>query len=112
MGVGLVARSVAHADELPDAFAQYRREQARALIVQVSPLTYEHRAKIIELAARQRLPAMYEARNFVDDGGFVSYGPDLQELSRAAAYVIRIFEAPSLANWRSSNRASTRWSST
>jgi ABC-type uncharacterized transport system substrate-binding protein len=92
MGVGLVARSIAQADELSDAFAQYRREQARALIVQVSPLTYEHRARIIDLAARQRLPAIYEARNFVDDGGLVSYGPDLQEsYRRAAAYVDRIF---------------------
>jgi putative ABC transport system substrate-binding protein len=92
MGVGLIARSIAHGDELPDTFAQYRREQARALIVQVSPLTYEHRAKIIELAARQGLPAMYEVRNFVDDGGLVSYGPDLQEIyRRAAAYVDRIF---------------------
>src|SRR4029453_10848861 len=92
MGVGLIARSIAHGDELPDTFAQYRREKGRGLIVQVSPLTYEHRAKIIELAARQGLPAMYEVRNFVDDGGLVSYGPDLQEIyRRAAAYVDRIF---------------------
>ena len=36
---------------------------------------------------------MYEARNFVDDGGFVSYGPDLRETyRRAAAYVDRIFK--------------------
>jgi putative tryptophan/tyrosine transport system substrate-binding protein len=92
MRIGVVARSIAHADELPDAFAQYRREQVQALIVQLSPLTYELRIKIIELAAQQRLPAMYEARNFVDEGGLVSYGPDLQEsYRRAATYVDRIF---------------------
>ncbi len=92
MGVGLVARAIANADELPDAFAQYRREQAQALIVQVSPLTFEHRVRIAELAARHRLPAIYEIRNFVDDGGLVSYGPDLQEsYRRAAKYVDRIF---------------------
>jgi len=92
MGVGVVARSIGRADELPDAFTQYRQEQVRALIVQLSPLTYELRTKIIELAAQQRLPAMYEARNFVDEGGLVSYGPDLEEsYRRAAAYVDRIF---------------------
>ena len=41
---------------------------------------------------RQRLPAMYEIRNFVDAGGLVSYGPDLQDMyRRAATYVDRIF---------------------
>ena len=92
MGVGLVARAIVNAGELPDAFAQFRREQAQALIVQLSPLTFEHRATITELAARQRLPAMYEIRTFVDEGGLVSYGPDLQEMYRRAAdYVDRIF---------------------
>ena len=44
------------------------------------------------LAAGQRLPAMYEIRNFVDAGGLVSYGPDLQDMyRRAATYVDRIF---------------------
>ena len=53
----------------------------------------QHRAAIAERAARERLPAMYEIRNFVDDGGFMSYGPDLrQNYRRAAAYVDRIFK--------------------
>ena len=41
----------------------------------------------------QRLPAMYEIREFVDDGGLVSYGPDLQDMyRRAARYVDLIFK--------------------
>jgi len=93
VSVGLVVREIAKPDELADAFAQFRREQARALIVQVSPLLIEHRVTIVEMAARERLPAMYEARNFVDDGGFVSYGPDLRDAyRRAAAFVDRIFK--------------------
>jgi putative ABC transport system substrate-binding protein len=60
--------------------------------VQVSPLALDQRARIAELATRQRLPAMYEIRNFVDAGGLVSYGPDLQDMyRRAATYVDRIF---------------------
>jgi len=93
VSVGLVVREIAKPDELADAFAQFRREQARALIVQVSPLLIEHRVTIVEMAARERLPAMYEARNFVDDGGLVSYGPDLRDAyRRAAAFVDRIFK--------------------
>jgi putative ABC transport system substrate-binding protein len=92
LGIVLLARTIANADELPDAFAQFRREQAQALIVQVSPLALDQRARIAELAARQRMPAMYEIRNFVDAGGLVSYGPDLQDMyRRAATYVDRIF---------------------
>ena len=49
--------------------------------------------KVVELAARQRLPALYEVRSFVDEGGLVSYGPDLTEMyRRAAAYVDRILK--------------------
>ncbi len=92
MGVGLVARAIAIADDLPDAFAQFQRDKAQAVIVQVNPLTLQHRPAIVALAARGRLPAMYEVRSFIDDGGLVSYGPDLAEMyRRAASYVDRIF---------------------
>jgi len=93
MGVDLVVREIASIDQLPDAFAQFRRERAQALIVQVSQLTLQHRTTVARQAALERLPAIYEARNFVDAGGFVSYGPDLRETyRRAAEYVDRIFK--------------------
>lgn len=96
MGVHLVVREIASFDELVDAFAQYRRERAQALIVKVGSLTLTHRATIAELAGRERLPAMYETRTFVDDGGFVCYGPDLRDsYRRAAAFVDRIFRGAS-----------------
>ena len=91
MGVGLTVREIAGPADFAEAFAQFRRDQAQALVVQVGPLMLEHRKTIIDLAARERLPAMYEVRNFVDDGGFVSYGTDLREsYRRAAGYVDRI----------------------
>jgi putative ABC transport system substrate-binding protein len=93
MSIDLRVREVSRSDELADAFAGFRRWQAQAAIVQVSPLTVQYRKKIVELAAMERLPTMYEVRNFVDDGGLVSYGPDLREsYRRAAAYVDRIFK--------------------
>jgi len=51
------------------------------------------RKPIIELAARHRLPAMYEWPDQVEDGGFMSYGADLGRTTRRVAeYVDRIFK--------------------
>ena len=50
-----------------------------------------HRGPILALAARHRLPAVYVFREFVVEGGLISYGPDLTDQYRAAAgYVDRI----------------------
>jgi putative ABC transport system substrate-binding protein len=90
-GVALVSRLVREAGELPEAFMHFRRARSQALIVQVAPVTYDNRRTILALAAEQRLPALYETRNYVDDGGLMSYGPDLIEVNRrAATYVDRI----------------------
>src|SRR5262245_51334730 len=58
------------------------------LVVYVTPITQSYRAQLIELATTQRLPAMYSAREFVDDGGLMSYGPNHRELFRRAAIFI------------------------
>lgn len=93
LAMDLAIRSVATAEELPDAFAQFQRDRAQALFVQVNPLTLQHRARIVTLAARHRIPAMYEIASFVIEGGLVSYGPDLADMyRRAATYVDRILK--------------------
>jgi putative ABC transport system substrate-binding protein len=93
MGIGLVTQAIASTDELPEALAQFRRDRAQAVFVQANPLSLQHRSKIVELTTRQQLPAMYEIREFVDDGGLVSYGPDLRDMyRRAARYVDLIFK--------------------
>jgi putative ABC transport system substrate-binding protein len=61
------------------------------LVVVGSALALVHRNLIIRLAARYKLPAIYYARNFVADGGLMSYGPDpVGDFRRAAGYVDRI----------------------
>ena len=63
------------------------------LIVAVSVLTVVHRALIIALAARHKLPAVYQDRIFVTGGGLVSYRPDrIDQCRRAANYVDRILK--------------------
>jgi putative ABC transport system substrate-binding protein len=81
---------------LPTLFSAMQREHAQALIVQLNPISFEHRTRIVELAAQQRLPAIYESSDFVNVGALVSYGPNLDDMYRRAAdYVDKIFKGAS-----------------
>jgi putative ABC transport system substrate-binding protein len=69
----------------------FARSGNDGLIVTASAFANVHRELLITLAARHKLPAIYFARYFVDDGGLMSYGTDLVEQFRhAATYVDRI----------------------
>jgi ABC-type uncharacterized transport system substrate-binding protein len=75
------------------AFAAMMAGRPDALFVAASTYFVRDRKRIIELAARHRLPAMYEWADQVEDGGFMSYGSDLgQTTRRVAEYVDRILK--------------------
>jgi putative ABC transport system substrate-binding protein len=74
--------------ELEGAFATMTRAGASGLIVLPSVHFSAERKRIVELAARHRMPTMYEHREFVDAGGLLSYGPNLLALVRRAAYYV------------------------
>jgi len=77
--------------ELGTAFETVRRERADALVLVADPLLFSARPQIIQLAARHRMPTVYETRLFPDAGSLLSYGPLAQErFERMAAYVDRI----------------------
>jgi putative ABC transport system substrate-binding protein len=77
--------------ELEAAFETMRREHMDALVLVADPLLFSKRPLIIQLAARHRLPAVYETRLFPETGGLLSYGPLPQErFGRMAVYVDRI----------------------
>ena len=79
--------------EIESAIAAAAREPNSGLMVFASLVTNAHRRMIIEHSARQRLPAIYDFRYFVAEGGLVSYGHDPAELYReAAGYVDRILK--------------------
>jgi putative tryptophan/tyrosine transport system substrate-binding protein len=91
--VGLTVRSVEVRDtrELDAAFDVIIREHPEALLLLADPFTINQRSRIVEFAAEQRLPAIYESSDFVDVGGLISYGPNISELfRRAATYVDKI----------------------
>ena len=76
---------------LDAALAALPHERADALCVLSDPMFFEQRQTIVNAAARQRIPAIYEFRDFVDVGGLMSYGTRIEHMyARAAAYVDRI----------------------
>src|SRR5262249_39354896 len=90
-GVELSPVGVRDADEIERAITTFARGPNGGLIVTGSPLARLHRARIIMLAARHRLPTVFSDRLYVNDGGLISYGPDrVDQYRRAAGYVDRI----------------------
>ena len=91
--VGLTVRSLEVRDtrELDAAFQAILREHPEALLLLVDPFTISQRRRIVEFAAEQRLPAIYESGDFVEVGGLISYGPNISDqFRRAATYVDKI----------------------
>jgi len=88
--IGVEAFSVAAAvvEQIAGAFAEMTNRNAHALIVLGTPLFTLAGADIVALAARQRLPALYDTSSFVAIGGLISYGADPNDLFRRAAYYV------------------------
>ena len=75
------------------AFSDMTRARAGALTVLTSNMFVTERRRLVDLAAKNRLPAVYNVREFIDAGGLMSYGPDLADLyRRAATYVDKILK--------------------
>jgi ABC-type uncharacterized transport system substrate-binding protein len=93
--LGLKAQilEVSEIGEVEGLFRAAREDGAQALLVLPSPIFNAHRRVLIELAARYRLPAVYEFKEYVRDGGLISYGPSIPGMyRRAASYVDRILK--------------------
>jgi putative ABC transport system substrate-binding protein len=85
LGTKLQLVPVAGSDDLIGAFSAMTRERADAFILFPSPMLFGQYPRIVSLAAQNRLPAMYAAKEGVEAGGLVSYGVNLPDLSRATA---------------------------
>ena len=80
-------------DDLELAFSQMTSARAGAVTVLGSTMFFIERGRLVELAGKNRLPAVYAEREFVDDGGLMSYGAnDADLLRRAASYVDKILK--------------------
>ena len=81
------------------AFSEMTRARAGALTVFPSPMCGSEVRRLVDLAAKNRLPAVYQWKEFVDAGGLMSYGPNLADLyRRAATYVDKILKGAKTAD--------------
>jgi putative tryptophan/tyrosine transport system substrate-binding protein len=81
------------AEELEGAFTAMTKARADAVLVLSDPMTFFHRARIADLAAKRRLPTMHGVRGYVDAGGLMSYWANQADLyRRVASYVDRILK--------------------
>src|SRR4051794_8306902 len=93
LGVQLSAVGVRDPGEIERAITAVAREPNGGLIVTTSTRASAHRALILALAARHKLPAVYPFRFYVADGGLIAYGADwIDQYRRAAGYVERILK--------------------
>jgi putative ABC transport system substrate-binding protein len=98
LGVRLQFVEVKSPDDFDRAFSDMTRARADALIVLPSPV-FSERRRLVDLAAKNRLPAVYTWREYVDAGGLMFYGPDLADmLRRAATYVHKILKGAKAAD--------------
>jgi putative ABC transport system substrate-binding protein len=93
LGVRLQILGARGPSEIDSAFAAMTAEQAGAVIVLVDAILQSNRARIADLAARHRLPAVYGLHEYAEAGGLLAYGPNrLDMFRRAATYVDRILK--------------------
>ena len=91
LGVRVQPLGVREPSDFDAAFSAMTRERPGGFFIISDALTMLHRRQVLDFAAANRLPAMYENNIYVNDGGLMSYGPSLADMwPRAAYYVDRL----------------------
>jgi putative tryptophan/tyrosine transport system substrate-binding protein len=93
LGVQLQYQEIGGAKDIETAFRDARKGHVDGLLLLSSPVLFIHRAKIVELATKSRLPAIYYQIEYVEDGGLMTYSANVVDLwRRTAAYVDKILK--------------------
>ena len=93
LGLKLHAVSVAAEHDIDAAFASFADHRIDGVLVGTSPRLFSWRARVIALAARASLPAIYDERQFVADGGLMSYGASIADVyHQVGIYVAKILK--------------------
>jgi putative tryptophan/tyrosine transport system substrate-binding protein len=92
-GMQLQSLDVLTAKDIDTAIGAASNAHAHAILVLTSPVVFTHRTRLVDLAAKHRLAAIYQRRQFVEDGGLMSYAASITDLDRRAAiYVDKILK--------------------
>lgn len=93
LGVRVQPLGVREPSDFDAAFSAMTRNRPDAFFIISDALTNIHRRRVLDFAATNRLPAMYEHNLYVNDGGLMSYGPSFSDMwPRAAYYVDRVLK--------------------
>jgi putative tryptophan/tyrosine transport system substrate-binding protein len=99
IGVTVQALGVREPDDFNEAFSVMNADMPDAILMVADALTTLNRKRVFDFAASRKLPAIYEYDFLVQDGGLMSYGPDLTEsFERVSALVDRIFRGANPAD--------------
>jgi putative tryptophan/tyrosine transport system substrate-binding protein len=88
LGVTLASQQLRGPTDFEGAFAAIAEQHPDALLVMQDALTLEHRKEIIDFALQNKLPSMFVGKEWVEEGGLMSYGDSLPERYRRAADVV------------------------
>jgi putative ABC transport system substrate-binding protein len=93
LGVQPVMVPTRTVESFEEAFSTMSRDNVDAFLVVSAPLNISHRARLAELALKQRLPGMYGTKENVESGGLMSYSADLVDMCRrSAVYIDKILK--------------------
>jgi len=93
LGVRLQFVEARGPEDFDRAFSDMTRARASALTVLSTPMFASERRRLVDLAAKNRLPTVFSFREYVDAGGLMSYGPNVADMfRRAATYVDKILK--------------------
>jgi len=100
LGVALDPEPIRTADDFDSAFTSMTQAGVRGGFVALgSPLSYSYRFRLADLALKHGLPGCFDLKEFVEAGGFMSYGPDANDLNRrAAVYIDKILKGANPAD--------------
>ena len=93
LGIQIRPYEIKSAGDIERAFDDLKKIRTNALLITGVPVTTRNSTRIAELASKLRLPAMYNTRQFVEDGGLMAYGVNFGDIyRRAAIYVDKILK--------------------
>jgi putative tryptophan/tyrosine transport system substrate-binding protein len=93
LGIEVLSTEVRSSNDFKTAYEVIARQRPDALMAMTGPIMFSQRKQIAEFALMNRLPSAYPTREFVEAGGLMSYGPDMNDLyRRAAGYVDKILK--------------------
>jgi putative ABC transport system substrate-binding protein len=88
LGLQVQALEVRGRDDFEGAFAAARQGRADGLAILADPVTFDYRARFVDLVAQSRLPTIYWDRVFAEAGGLMSYAASSRDMNRRAAYYV------------------------